>query len=376
MKKLLFFFLIILSLVIFLGSNFNNNSNLYAENGNIINIHVFYSQDCDTCLRVLEKIKNLIAEKYPNLQLKTYEITNNDNNLHMLFYLLDSYNNKKYDYKVPIIFLGKHVLIGEEDIEKNFDNILQNLKQDDNLNYPEKIIKEYLEKNNSNVEKNYITFPAIIVAAIADSINPCAIGVIIFLLTALILAKDKRYALISGLVYILTIFVIYLLIGFGFIYFTRNIHIPYQFFIVVGTILIILGLLSIKDFFWYGKGISLGIPKPIKTFVVKNINKATIISIIIVGIVISIFEATCSGAVYIGVLSLISNQGLNLKLFSLLILYNFIFILPLLIILIVFYFGIPVKKLQRLLIQKKRKLYRLILGIILIFLGVYLIFWI
>ncbi|MCG2789901.1 MAG: hypothetical protein L6405_08165, partial [Actinomycetia bacterium] len=132
---------------------------------------------------------------------------------------------------------------------------------------------------------------------------------------------------------------------------------------------------SIKDFFWYGKGISLGIPKPIAGFIERNIKKATLFSMISIGLIVSVFEFGCSGAVYLGILSFIEKQGLSLKLLLLLILYNFIFILPLLIVLIVFYFGFSIKKISRFYIQKRRKLYRLISGVVLIFLGIYLIVW-
>jgi hypothetical protein len=46
-----------------------------------------------------------------------------------------------------------------------------------------------------------------------------------------------------------------------------------------------------------------------------------------------------------------------------------------LIIMLVFYFGLPLKKINRFFIQKNKRVYRLITGIILVLLGVYLIIW-
>jgi len=215
--------------------------------------------------------------------------------------------------------------------------------------------------------------PAVIVSALIDSINPCAIAIILFLISTLVLNKDKKRTLVYGSIYVGTIFIVYLAIGFGFIYFLDSIKISPLFLVAVGAVLVMAGIISVKDYFWYGKGPSLGIPAPVKKVIERNIQRATILSMIFIGLVISVFEATCSGAIYLGILSLIATRGLNLKLAGMLILYNFIFILPLLVILAVFYFGIPVKKLNRWIIHKRRKTYRLIAGIVLIFLGVYLI---
>ena len=382
MKKIKFSLvaIYIIFLVVLFGFKFNENVTLVELNDNKIsheaNVYFFYSKKCDICLRILDKLDSLIKERYDEVNLKTYEISRNDENLNLLFYLLDNYNYKDYD--IPIVFIGEYVLVGNDEIEENFKNCLKSyLEKDPGYDPVENLIKDYTEDDSKNIylERDYITIPIIIISSLIDSVNPCAIAVIIFLITTLILAKYKRGILRYGLTYIITIFIVYLGLGIGFIYFIEWISIPDLFFTIVGCILIILGILSIKDFFWYGKGISLGIPERIKGFIGKNINKATIFSMISLGIIVSIFESTCSGGVYLGILSLIAKQGLNLKLLLLLIVYNFIFVLPLLIILIIFYFGMSIKKINRALTQKKKNVYRIIDGVILIFLGIYLIVW-
>ncbi len=127
-----------------------------------------------------------------------------------------------------------------------------------------------------------------------DSINPCAIAVIIFLISTLLLGKNKKSILNYGIIYIITIFVVYMSLGLGFIYIIKSINIPDLFFLIFGGLLIAIGLLSIKDFFWYGKGISLGIPLKVKKIIESNINKATILSVIFIGFLISLFETACS----------------------------------------------------------------------------------
>ena len=376
-NKISIIFIIGVNIILFLLVFVFVKTPIFADENNKLEIYFFYSEDCKDCISVMDNINNLMDKKYSNIKLKTYEISKNNENLNILFYILDKldYNNSE-DVSVPVIFIGNSILIGKDQIDKDFENILkENIDKGKYSNIVSNIIKEYSEsaKVEEFSQKEYITIPAVIISAFLDSINPCAIAVIIFLISTLIINTDKRKILIFGLIYIITIFVVYLSLGLGLVYLIKKINIPHLFFIIVGGILIIIGLLNFKDFFAYGRGPSLRIPETIKNFITKNIYKATVFSIILAGLVVSIFESVCSGVIYLGILSLISQFGLNLRYFLLLIIYNFIFILPLLVILIIFYFGFPLKKINRLMIQKRKKVYKLIVAIILISLGIYLI---
>lgn len=338
-------------------------------------IYFFYSQECNICMVQLQKIEKL-AESTSNYSLSKYEISENRDNLELMFFLLDEFGKDNLDFSIPIVFIGDQVLTGEQEIENRLKLLLDRPFSSSG----DKIaaaIAQYRGGSGEGItgSSRLTALPAVVVAAVIDSINPCAIAIILFLISSLFLSASKKKVLIYGSIYIGTIFIIYLGIGLGFIYFLDSINISPLFFAAVGILLILAGLFSVKDYFWYGRGPSLGIPGFLKKYIQGNIEKATVISVIIVGILISIFESTCSGAVYIGILSLISSQGLNLRLMGLLLLYNFIFILPLLIIMIAFYFGLPVKKINRWLIQKRRKVYRLIAGVVLISLGIYLIIY-
>jgi cytochrome c biogenesis protein CcdA len=342
-----------------------------------VKVYIFYSVDCDSCKRTLEELNN-IKQKNPGIILIDYELSEKDN-APLLFYLFDEMEVDELDYKIPVILLGDKVFLGEEEFSKGFQSSLDEaLGQENFKNSAGELIEKYRAETSQSSQpetKEYIRIPVVVISALADSINPCAIGVIIILISSIIASKNRKYALISGIIYIAVIFIVYFLIGIGFIYLTKSIEIPRLFFIILGAILIVFGLFSAKDFFWDKKGFSLGIPSPIKNIIERNIYKATVISILVIGVLISIFEATCSGAVYFGILSIISRSGISLSSVLILLLYNFIFILPLLIILLVFYFGIPARKVQRLFIQKNRRIYRLVLGIILVLLGIYLIVW-
>src|SRR3989344_5154696 len=107
------------------------------------------------------------------------------------------------------------------------------------------------------------TLSVILIAAAIDSINPCAIGVLILMVSVVLGGKGSvRRLLYLGGLYIGAIFVTYLIAGLGLIYFLQSVplFVAEYLAIIVGTFVILAGLLEIKDFFWYGQGFSLQIP--------------------------------------------------------------------------------------------------------------------
>src|SRR3990167_5704924 len=105
------------------------------------------------------------------------------------------------------------------------------------------------------------TLGTVITTALIDSINPCAIGVLILLVSIMIAFKTKKEMLFYGFIYVFAVFVTYILAGIGILYFLSSVplYISEYISIVVGSLIVIAGLVEIKDFFWYGRGITLAI---------------------------------------------------------------------------------------------------------------------
>src|SRR5436190_14473774 len=106
------------------------------------------------------------------------------------------------------------------------------------------------------------TLSLIVISAAIDSINPCAIGVLILMVSVILGGKGSvRKLLFLGGLYIFAIYVTYLLAGLGLIYFLASIplFVTEYLALIVGSFVILAGLLEIKDFYWYGKGFSLQI---------------------------------------------------------------------------------------------------------------------
>ena len=219
------------------------------------------------------------------------------------------------------------------------------------------------------VEAYLPTLGTVIVTALIDSINPCAIGVLILLISIMIAFKTKKEMLFYGLMYVLAVFVTYVLAGFGILYFLSSVplYISEYISVFVGSLIIIAGLIEIKDFFWYGQGITLAIPPERAKQIHEMTKKITLPGVIFLGIFVAGVELPCTGAPYLAILLLLS-QNFNFAAFLMLILYNIIFILPLIVILFMVHFGIKIQNIKRWK-QNNRTYMRLATGIILIFLG-------
>jgi cytochrome c biogenesis protein CcdA len=219
------------------------------------------------------------------------------------------------------------------------------------------------------------TLPVVIVTALVDSINPCAIGVLVLLIATLLgMSKNRKKMLAVGAIYITAVFVTYLAAGFGLLVFIQRLNIGTQLSWIVGGLVIILGLLEIKDFFWYGKGISLRIPAKRVEQIKKYMKKVTIPGSIFLGIFVAAVELPCTGGPYLAITTLLAKIGISWKVFWLLFLYNIIFVLPLIVILALVYFGVSAKKIKEWKDEKKKWM-RLFVGLLMLILGVLLILW-
>ncbi|MBI2656822.1 hypothetical protein HYX03_03725 [Candidatus Woesearchaeota archaeon] len=209
----------------------------------------------------------------------------------------------------------------------------------------------------------------VVATALIDSINPCAIGVLILLVSIMIAFKTKKEMLFYGFIYIFAVFLTYILAGFGILYFLSSVplFVSEYISILVGSLIIIAGLIEIKDFFWYGQGITLAIPPERAKQIHEMTKKITLPGVILLGIFVAGVELPCTGAPYLAILLLLS-QNFNFAAFLMLILYNIIFIMPLVVILLLVKIGFKIQNIKRWK-QNNRAYMRLATGITLIFLG-------
>ena len=332
-----------------------------AQENSQINLDYFYSTGCGHCANVeangildeLSLMQNVFLEKH-NLAV--------DQNSRNLFFNYGEMFNLSLGTPFLVFSQGEnfYYLIGDTPIIEQSKNVVENF--DDYGNY--------FSSNPTN--KRELTIWAVIVAALIDSINPCAFGVLLFLLASLLRMGSSKRALRAGLVYSLVIFATYFLVGVALYKviesFSSNSWF-YWFYVAVACLIFVLGLLQLKDIFWYGKGLTLRIPLSAKPIIEKFMGNPSLIVIIILGVLVSLFELPCTGEVYLGILTLMSLH----EFFSLtyLFIYNLIFVLPLVVLTLLVYKGISTQKLQNWTAENKKWM-KLASGLLLVGLATYI----
>ena len=137
--------------------------------------------------------------------------------------------------------------------------------------------------------------------------------------------------------------------------------------IAVGVLIILAGIIEIKDYFWYGRWFSLTIPAAFAKKIHNYASKTTLFGVIFLGAFVSAVELPCTGAPYLAIITLLS-QNFDFTAFLLLVFYNVIFVAPLLIILLLVAGGMKLHEIKKWK-QANRPFMRLMIGLLLIALG-------
>ena len=230
----------------------------------------------------------------------------------------------------------------------------------------------FLEKNGG-----LVSFPLVTIAGIADGINPCAIGMMVMLLGyLLVFAKKPKEVIKIGLIYISTIFVTYLMIGLIFYSFVTQIQQLISINVVnkvIGGVLGVAALIMLKDVVWPDSPIHLRIPGTSKERLMKLIEKVSIPGVILLGFLVTILETPCSLPLYVGTATVLSNSGLAWPIIvAYFLYYNFLFVLPLLVVLYVVWRGkkiVEIKEWE----HKAEKWMKLSLGSLLLLMSLWLL---
>jgi cytochrome c biogenesis protein CcdA len=189
----------------------------------------------------------------------------------------------------------------------------------------------------------------------------------------MLVSASKRRIIQVGSVYIVAVYITYFLAGVGIFYFMQFLAPVRKIMIIIFAILLaVLAIIDIKDYFFYGKGISLKIPESKKEKIKRLVNKSTIPSAIVLGFLVSAWELPCTGGVYLGILALLADTATKAQAIGYLLVYNIFFVLPLIVILLLMVFGMQEKHLHHYVEKHKRNM-RLIIGIVMLLLAIFLI---
>jgi cytochrome c biogenesis protein CcdA len=211
----------------------------------------------------------------------------------------------------------------------------------------------------------------VLAAAGVAALNPCTIGVLI-MLTSTVLGRGRSSSRMFwlGMCFVGVLFATSAGLGLAALYLFNllPLSIAHYVILLIGLIVIIAGLIEIKDYFWYGQGMSLRIakqPAALIRSVVKR--KMSFGKVMAIGFFVSIVALPCMGAPYLATIMLLHGT-FDTTSVVLLLLYNAVFVLPLVLLLIVIASGVKVSAIQRWKEESKGKM-RLGVGLLVIALG-------
>jgi len=177
--------------------------------------------------------------------------------------------------------------------------------------------------------------PLIAVAALIDSVNPCAFSILLLTVAFLLsIGKLRSNVLQIGSAYIVGLFVVYLLIGLGLLQTLHIFDTPHFMANVGAGLLVLLGLVNVTNEFVPAFPIKLAIPHSAHKKMAVLMERASMPTAVVLGGLVGICEFPCTGGPYLMVLGLLHDQTSYYTGVGYLLLYNVIFVSPLVLILL------------------------------------------
>lgn len=310
-----------------------------------VRIYFFYSKDCKECL----DIKNNYIPRlrlYPLLRVRYLDIGDPEN--YRLMLDLEERHGYKLKNPPPTIFIGDQVLDGGKEIRERLEEIIRIWYRRGGCLWPD---ERPLKKTNIIIERfRNLGVLAVISGGLLDGINPCAFTTLICFISYLLFIGHKgRKILLVGIAFILTVFTTYLLVGIGLFESIKRITIfPLLDRIVsllVACVVFLFGIFTFYDYYLFKrkglvKGCSVRLGKIVGIIKRGSRMKHYLLGAVLIGLLISILEFSCTGQIYLPIIIVLRYLP-ELQIHSLfyLVLYNLFFILPLIVVFILVYYG-------------------------------------
>src|SRR3989338_6574974 len=191
-------------------------------------------------------------------------------------------------------------------------------------------------------------FPLVGIAALLDSINPCAFSILILTIAFLFSIRQIRSKILEiGGAYILGIFLVYILIGLGILQALHLFNTPHFMGKLGAFLLIFLGGINVINEFNPNFPLKLKIPATAHHKMAQLMNKSSMSAAFGLGILVGLCEFPCTGGPYLMALGLLHDNVTYLRGAAYLLWYNVLFVLPLVVILLIASDAALIEKLQQ-----------------------------
>ncbi|NOR70177.1 MAG: hypothetical protein GQ532_10900 [Methylomarinum sp.] len=346
------------------------------ESTDEVTLYYFWSRYCPHCKEAKIFVNNL-PKKYPWLSLHSYDLVGS--RVNQKRYLLMADQLQQPANSVPAFIFCGQMIVGYDRAETT------------GLELEEKLLACHQQKDTSQVQEHFnipwlgkihfqdFSLPVFtLLIATLDAFNPCAFFILFFLLSLMVHLRSRVRMLVIGSTFVLCSGLMYFLFMSAWL----NLFLITEQLIfitsIAGLIAIGFGLINIKDYFFFKQGISLSLSDSARSRLFTKIRKLTqsgnwltmIIATIVLAIAANSYELLCTAGlpmVYTRVLTL--NELSSIQYYLYLAFYNVIYIIPLLLIVVMFTLTLGSKKIS----EKAGRLLKFLSGSMMLGLGAILL---
>ena len=346
-------------------------------------LHFFWAANCPHCAEEKPFLDRL-AKKYPKLRVVEYDVWNNRDNFNLLIALSEKYGTQAVS--TPTTVVGERIWYGfseeyAQEIEQQVADLLgagamgggePAADSGDHVSGEEGVETLPLL---GRIDPRHHSLPLLtVVLGLMDSFNPCAFFVLLFLLSLLIHARSRKLMVLVGCTFVFFSGLIYFLFMAAWLnLFLLAGSLP---FITAGAgcVALLIAGINIKDFFWFKKGVTLSIPEQAKPKLFSRMRGLlgqrrigpVLLGTVVLAVAANAYELLCTAGfpmVYTRMLTL--HALAPWQYYGYLGLYNLIYVLPLLLITLMFTWTLGSRKLS----QWEGRVLKLVSGLMMLQLG-------
>jgi len=336
---------------------------LVSEKKFSVDLAYFYQKGCPQCDRANSLLK-YINEKYPHLHVKSIDLNTDDGKRlnETLANRLGLPQEKRLI--APSIFIGNDYLSPEEITESRVEALIATYEKVETKSALKVEEKEIQQAETSMIER-FKSFGvlAILVAGLIEGLNPCALATLVFFISYLtMMGRTRREILWVGMGFTGAGFITHLLLGFGILSFVQQFSIFPLFsriiFLATFALSLFLGIFSLYDYAQVKRGrpakMTLQVPDSLKRRIHRIIRaregdleagkevktRRFLLAAVVIGFIVTLLQSTCTSQVYLPTILFVTNiPTLRGSAVLYLVLYNIIYILPLVVIFAIVYWG-------------------------------------
>ena len=352
------------------------------ENGETrVHLYFFWSQKCPHCLKAVPFIDSL-AREHAWLDVHSAEVSQSRENLERYIRMANSLGQEASS--VPAFMVCGRMITGYDSPRGVGQEILAlalACKQSPgNAPSMAEESRDFLLPFLGTIDpqSNSLLIFTLIIAGM-DSFNPCAFFVLLFLLSLMVHARSRLRMLLIGTTFVLISATVYFMFMAAWLNLFMMVGAVPVITVIAGIIAVAIGLINTKDYFLLSQGPSLSIPENAKPGLFRRMRallKADNLGAMLLGtaalaIAANSYELLCTAGfpmVYTRLLTL--NELGSLEYYGYLVLYNLVYVLPLLIIVLVFSFTLGAYKLS----EQQGRFLKLLSGLMMLGLGLVLLF--